>query len=120
MPVLASPFILKDKYETKDDLPPQNISGKVTGQNNEPLAGVTVAAKGTQRSVTTAVDGTFSLEVPDGVNILVFSYVGMQTQEAVITGKTSLSITLTAAADAAMSDVVVIGYGSQKRASVTG
>ncbi|MEO6733750.1 MAG: TonB-dependent receptor [Ferruginibacter sp.] len=95
------------------------ITGKVTGEKGEPLAGVTVTIKGVQRSVVTGADGSFSIDMPAGANVLIFSYVGHETQEIDITGKTSLSVKLSGS-EATMSDVIMIGYGSQKKANLTG
>ncbi|HUP10871.1 MAG TPA: carboxypeptidase-like regulatory domain-containing protein, partial [Niastella sp.] len=95
------------------------VTGKVTDNNSQPLIGATVTAKGTQRSAVTTEDGSFSLDVPAGVNILIFSYAGMQTQEVTIGNSTTFPVQLKPA-DATLEDVVVIGYGTQKRANVTG
>ncbi|WP_205510065.1 SusC/RagA family TonB-linked outer membrane protein [Longitalea arenae] len=95
------------------------VTGKVTDDKDQPLPGVTVAAKGTQRVTQTNEAGSFSLEMPAGVTVLVFSYAGMETQEVNVGTSTSISVRLKPA-EAALEDVVVIGYGTQKRANVTG
>lgn len=95
------------------------ISGKVTGQNNDPLAGVSVTAKGTSLGTATDANGNFNLSVPDATTTLVFSYVGYQPQEVAIAGRTSINISLVAAANS-LSEVVVIGYGTANRRDLTG
>ncbi|WP_207514146.1 SusC/RagA family TonB-linked outer membrane protein [Longitalea luteola] len=95
------------------------ITGTVTDDKDQPLPGVTVTAKGTQRITQTNAAGVFSIEMPAGVKVLVFSYAGMETQEVNIDTSTSIRVQLRPA-EAALEDVVVIGYGTQKRANVTG
>src|SRR5687768_10194557 len=70
------------------------VTGKVTDNNNVPLPGVTITAKGTQRSTVTNEEGSFSIDVPAGVTILVFSYTGMQTQEITIGNAATFSVQL--------------------------
>ncbi|PJJ59923.1 SusC/RagA family TonB-linked outer membrane protein [Hymenobacter chitinivorans] len=94
------------------------VTGKVTASNGEALPGVTVVLKGTTRGTTTGPDGSFALAVPETAGTLVFSYIGYQTQEQSFSGATTLSIRL--ADDAkALEEVVVVGYGTQKKADVT-
>ena len=62
------------------------ISGKVTDNKGQPLAGVTVTAKVTRQRTMTNEEGLFSLETPSAVKILVFTYTGMQTQEVAVNG----------------------------------
>lgn len=97
----------------------KKITGKVTGPDNTPLEGVTVQGKGTSQSLVTSPDGTFSINVPDNLNTLVFSYTGMATQEESIAGKTALQVQLKATT-ATLSDVVVIGYGTARKRDITG
>src|SRR3954471_18255727 len=63
------------------------VKGRITGANNEPLAGVTVAVKGTNKSVTTDAGGNFSIRADRG-NVLVFTSVGFQKKEVTVTGET--------------------------------
>ena len=93
------------------------VSGKVTDPGGEPLIGVTVAVKGTANGAYTAADGTFRMEAPAG-SVLVFSYTGFATQEIVLTGQSILNVTL--AEDVKLLEqVVVVGYGTQKRKDLT-
>jgi len=94
------------------------ISGKVTDPDGQPLFGVTVAIKGTQKAVLSDANGNFNIEVPDKNSILVFSSVGFNSQERKITGEGSLSIIMQPLIKS-LDEVVVIGYGTQRKADIT-
>ena len=95
------------------------VSGRVTQPNGEGLPGVTVLVKGTTIGTNTDAGGNFTLNVPEG-GTLVFSNVGYTRQEIAITGATS-SLAVALKEDAqALNEVVVVGYGTQERQSVTG
>ena len=100
---------------------PQNsrVSGRIVDTNGEPLIGVSVVEKGNKSNGTvTDVDGNFSLNVSPKSSLVV-SYVGYKAQEVAVGGKKTLSVTL--AEDAEMlNDVVVIGYGTVKKADLAG
>jgi hypothetical protein len=95
------------------------VTGKVTDNKGQPLAGVTVTAKGTEQRTLTNDEGVFSLELPSSVKVLVFSYTGMQTQEATISGASPVVVEMQPL-DNTLDDVVVVGYGTQKKANLTG
>lgn len=95
------------------------ITGKVTGQSGEALAGVSVTAKGTSIGTATDANGNFALTVPDATTTLVFSYVGYDAQELAIAGRTTINVSL-ASAQNALNEVVVIGYGTASRRDLTG
>jgi TonB-linked SusC/RagA family outer membrane protein len=96
------------------------ITGKVTNENGEPLANVTIQVKGrTDISAVSAIDGTFSIAVPTGTTKLIFSYVGAEPQEVDIAGKTTIAVQLKSQ-NSTLDDVVVIGYGTQKKINLTG
>ncbi|RSK46633.1 SusC/RagA family TonB-linked outer membrane protein [Hymenobacter perfusus] len=104
------------RFATLADVP---VSGRVTQSNGDPLPGVTVIVKGTTIGATTDADGRFSLNAPEN-STLVISYVGFTRREVPVTGA-STSVNVTLAEDArALSEVVVVGYGTQERGSVTG
>lgn len=97
----------------------QTISGKVTDSSGEPLPGVTVIIKGTTQGAVTDFDGDYTITDVPGDATLVFSFVGMKAQEIPIFGKTSINVIL--AEDAiGVEEVVVVGYGTQKKINVTG
>ena len=96
------------------------ISGTVTssGENPEPLPFINVMVKGTNRGTTTDFDGKYSIKTDPNAT-LVFSYLGYKTQEIPVDGKTELSVQLEEDV-AALDEVVVTGYGSQEKKSITG
>src|SRR5690606_18129606 len=71
-----------------------NVQGTVTDQEGEPLIGVNVVVKGTNQGTATDLDGRFVLEDVDENAVLIISYIGYQTQEVLVAGKTTLDITL--------------------------
>jgi TonB-linked SusC/RagA family outer membrane protein len=95
------------------------IKGKVSDDQNVTLPGATVTLKGTQITVGTDVNGNYTINVPADAKTLIFSFIGMETQEVSVAGRTTINVTLKAASTQ-LSDVVVIGYGSQKRGDVNG
>ncbi len=97
------------------------VSGIVTGSiDNEPLIGATIVISGTTIGTTTDINGKYSLEVPDEEDVmLIFSYVGYVTEEIALAGRSEINITLIASLEA-LEEVVVIGYGVQRKSLVTG
>jgi len=96
-----------------------SVSGKVTGNNSEPLEGATVSIKGTTTSTVTKKDGTFTIDAPSENSILVITYVGYDNMEIRIGTQRQLNLSLIQAAGS-LQDVVVVGYGTQKKSDVTG
>lgn len=94
------------------------ISGTVKGGDGEPLPGVTVAELGSNNGTITDVNGKYSIHAKSNV-VLVFSYIGMATQEIKVAGKHVIDVIMKDDV-AALDEVVVVGYGTQKRASITG
>lgn len=92
----------------------KTLTGTVKGMENNPLPGVTVQVKGTNISTLTGAEGSFSIQTSGSAKALVFSYVGMKTQEVSISGKTDFQIQFESAAGS-LNEVVVVGYGTQKR-----
>jgi TonB-linked SusC/RagA family outer membrane protein len=105
-------------YESKSNLN-KIITGKVTDENGLALPGVTVALKGTTTAVGTDNNGNFRIEVPNDQAVLVFSFVGYVSKEVTVLDKSVVNVTLRADSRS-LSEVVVVGYGTQKRANVTG
>jgi TonB-linked SusC/RagA family outer membrane protein len=95
------------------------VSGKVTGANNTPLAGVSVTIKGMSGGTTTDEQGNFSISVPNENSILVFSYVGYGTQELPVGNRTLFNVSLVTSTNQ-LDQVVVVGYGTQRKIDVTG
>ncbi|WP_258102054.1 SusC/RagA family TonB-linked outer membrane protein [Marinoscillum pacificum] len=95
------------------------ITGQVTDENGEGLPGATVAVKNSSIGTITDIDGSFTVKVPEDAQTLVFSFVGYQTQEIAFTGQTSFNIQLKLDYTS-LQEVVVVGYGEQKKADLTG
>lgn len=97
----------------------QSVSGKVVDSSGVPLPGTTVVIKGTETGIITDNDGNYTiLQVPENAT-LVFSFVGMITQEVPVSGRSVINLTLEEET-IGLEDVVVVGYGVQKRANVVG
>ena len=95
----------------------RTVHGNVTDEQGEPLIGVTVMAVGSQQGAVTDFDGNYTITVGDGVRQLQFSYVGYEKQTVDIASSTH-NIVLTG--DNQLKEVVVIGYGVQKKTDLTG
>ncbi|MGI4883573.1 MAG: SusC/RagA family TonB-linked outer membrane protein [Janthinobacterium lividum] len=99
--------------------PPVTVTGRVVQANGDALPGVTILVKGTNQGTSTDTNGSYSITAPEG-STLIISYVGFVRQEvAVSSARNPLNVTLVADV-AALNEVVVVGYGTQERGSVTG
>ncbi|MBN9385513.1 MAG: TonB-dependent receptor [Chitinophagaceae bacterium] len=116
-------LVLKKRERATDHVmdasPPITITGKVIGSDGLPLADVSIMIKGTSTGVTTGPDGSFRISVPDEKAVLLFSYVGFESQEVPVRGKRNMEVKLSPAGRIA-EDVVVVAYGTQKKVTVTG
>lgn len=97
----------------------KTIKGTVTDETGAPLPGVSVLVKGTSTGTITNNDGVFSLNIAQDVNVLVFSFVGMKSQEVTVGSKTNFDIVLKDET-IGLEEVVAIGYGTQKKETVVG
>lgn len=113
--ICTSIFILAQFSVKAQD---ENISGKITGVNGDPLSGVTVSVKNSTVTTLTDVDGNFTLSVPPNAT-LVITYVGYVTQEVPVAGRKQLLISLTVTGNT-LEEVVVMGYTTQKKKDLTG
>lgn len=95
------------------------VKGQVLDNLGEPLPGVNVMVKGTMTGIITDVDGNYEIVAPYSKASLVFSYVGYQPQEISLSGKHILNVTLVEDTKA-LEEVVVVGYVTQKKATITG
>lgn len=94
------------------------VRGQVTDAKGETLPGVSIKLKGTTIGATTDMDGKYTINAADNNSVLVFTYIGYVTQEVSVNNQTTINVKLEAA-DTALDEVVVVGYGTQKRTSVT-
>ncbi|RCR67502.1 SusC/RagA family TonB-linked outer membrane protein [Larkinella punicea] len=97
----------------------QEVSGTVTDEKGETLPGVSVLVKGSQQGTTTDADGKYKLRVSNREAVLVFSFVGYVSKEVVVSNQTQLNASLQADTKA-LEEVVVVGYGTQKKTNLTG
>jgi len=96
----------------------QDIIGTVKDENNEPLPGVSVRVKGVNRGAVTDANGRYRVPVASG-EVLVITYIGYETVEILYNGQTTLNTVLKPAANG-LDEVVVVGYGTQKKVNLTG
>lgn len=94
------------------------VSGTITDETNAPMPGVNILVKGTTIGVVSDADGIFKLDAPDGDGTLVFSFIGYLSQEVAINNRSSIEVQMLPDVRS-LSEVVVVGYGTQKRAEVT-
>ncbi len=94
------------------------VTGTVTSQTGEPLPGVSVVISGTSRGTVTGNNGNFTVQAA-GDDVLVFSFIGMRTQEVPVNNRTSIDVVLEEEA-VGVDEVVVIGYGTRQRRDLTG
>ena len=108
--------VISTKSESRQQ---KTISGKVTDASGAPLPGVTLTIKGTTQGTITGADGGFSLSNISSNATLVFSFVGMKTQEIKAEDKSSVNVTLIEDA-IGIEEIVAVGYGTQKKINLTG
>ena len=106
-------------FEEQQQPQKKQLKGNVTDERGMPIPGATVLAKGTTFGIITNFDGNFDLQVPFESKILAISFVGYKTQEIEIGNKNSFRIVLEEVT-VGVDEVVVVGYGTQKKISTTG
>ncbi len=115
-------FIISEKTDNSVGVVEQvvrTITGTVTNDRGEPMGDVSVLEKGTVNATITDAKGAFSIQVSDNAKALIFSFVSMITREVSIEGQSTLQVSLQFN-NRALDEVVVVGYGTQKRTLVTG
>jgi TonB-linked SusC/RagA family outer membrane protein len=95
------------------------VTGKVSADDGEPLPGVNVIVKGTSIGTVTDMNGNYSIQVPNEDDILVFSFIGYMSEEIPVNGRSTIEVTLVQDAQS-LDEVVVIGYGTTRKESLTG
>jgi TonB-linked SusC/RagA family outer membrane protein len=95
------------------------FKGRVLDAKGQPLPGVTVLIKGTKTGTSTDANGVYNFNLPTGKEVLIFSFVGYKTQEIAVDGRSTVDVSLEEDV-ASLDDVVVVGYGTQTRATLTG
>jgi TonB-linked SusC/RagA family outer membrane protein len=97
----------------------RSLSGKVIGEDHLPIPGVSVFVKGTAKGTVTDSNGKFSLSIPEDTKVLVFSFVGYRTQEIAIEGQAVFNVVMKESV-VGLDEIVVVGYGEQKKESIVG
>ncbi len=110
--------------QTTDDKfsrPETIVTGKITDEAGSGVPGVSVTVKGTSIGAASNVNGNYNIALPDNINdpVLLFSYIGYINQEIAVDGRRTINVVLQRS-DKILEDVVVVGYGTQRRTSVTG
>jgi len=101
-----------------DELQQRTVTGRVVDASNNPMVGVNVLEKNTTNGVLTGADGRYSISVPAGA-VLSFSFIGYETQDVTVGNQSVIDVTL-AESVTGLEEVVVIGYGTQRKEAVTG
>ncbi len=114
--ILLSPEVRKKALASEQQ---KSVTGKVTDTFGQPLPGVTVVLKGTTHGTVTNTDGNYTISnIPENAT-LQFSFVGMKSKETTIDGRTTINVILENE-NVGMEEVIVIGYGTQKKSRVLG
>jgi hypothetical protein len=110
-----------NKLENNSSLSAQNqtVKGKITDTNGEGLTGVSILLKGTTNGTSTDINGNYSLNIPEDSGVLIVSYLGFISKEVPVNNRATINIQLEEDSKA-LSEVVVVGYGTQSKASITG
>ncbi len=116
--ILDRKIILAPSESMRAMQQPKSISGKVTEASGEPLPGVTVLVKGTTQGTVTNTDGEYTLTNVASDATLVFSFVGMRSQEITVGSQSMVNVTL-AEETVGIEEVVAVGYGTQKKSHLT-
>ena len=95
------------------------VTGIITDENGAALPGVNILEKGTSNGTVSEANGNYRISLSSSKAILIFSFIGTETQEIVVGDRSEISVSLLASAET-LSELVVVGYGTQKRSDVTG
>src|SRR5690554_4065889 len=109
------PLIAEDEYHNVE----KTITGKVTDETGEEIPGANIRIKDTTIGTVTDLDGSYTITVPNDDAVLIFSFIGLTTQEEVVGNRTVINVQL-ASDMSGLDEVVVVGFGTQKKESVVG
>ena len=116
IPLLADSDVIIGK---SDELQQIRITGHVVDASNNPMAGVNVVESGTTNGILTGADGSYSISVASSKSVISFSFIGYATVDVTVENQTTINVTLKENV-LGLQEVVVTGYGSQKKATLTG
>lgn len=112
-------LLINSEAEAAIEMQEKQLSGKITGSENEPLPGVNIVVKGSTIGTLSDINGNFILSVPPDAKTLTFSFIGMNTLEVEIGNQTVFNIEMEESA-VGLDEVVVVGYGTRLREELTG
>jgi TonB-linked SusC/RagA family outer membrane protein len=118
-PIKKSSYLLDKPKYFDPQMMLKKVTGSVVDEQNQGIPGVSVVIKGTTKGITTDISGNFELDVPTDKTILVFSYVGFESKEVEVGNSTNIRVILLSDIKA-LSEVVVVGYGTQEKVNLTG
>ena len=104
---------------TKAEIQQTIITGVVTDEKGAPLPGVSIVVKGTKTGAITDANGEYTVKTTDDKAVLVFSFVGFASQEIAVNGKSQINLSLKPESES-LDEIVVVGYGTQKKKDLTG
>lgn len=116
---IGSNKVLIAEKGSSDESQQFNVKGSVIDSNGAPLPGATIVEKGTSNGTTTDFDGTFTIDVSSSPASLQVSYIGFKTQEVTVNAGAAITVTMDLDSNA-LEEVVVVGYGKQKKSDITG
>ncbi len=117
--ILGNNIIITKSVGSETSQQEKTVKGVVTDDDNQPLPGVTVFVKGTTNGTVTDINGEYVISNVPGDATLVYSFIGMQSVEFEVAGQTSINVVLESDV-IGLEEVVAIGYGTQKKANLTG
>ncbi len=97
----------------------KTITGKVYDENGEPLPGVTIIVEGTQNGTITDIDGKYMLKYTPENKVMIFTFIGFETQKVAITGQPTIDVTMTPDV-VSLDEVIAVGYGTMKKSDLSG
>uniref|UniRef100_UPI0032171760 TonB-dependent receptor n=1 Tax=uncultured Draconibacterium sp. TaxID=1573823 RepID=UPI0032171760 len=114
-------ILIRSKSNSSSVIPAKQgeVTGKVTDENGEPLPGVTIVIKGTSSGTVTNFDGNYTIANVASGDVLLFSFVGMVSQEISVSNQSTINVAMKTDA-IGIEEVVAIGYGTQKKVNLTG
>lgn len=104
---------------TMSVLAQKTVTGQINDNNGEPLIGVSIAVQGTATGTISDINGNYSIKLPEDKNVLLFSYMGYSPKEVKVGNQSVLNVILEEK-NTELDEIVVVGYGTQKKANLTG